>query len=330
MLRGYEAPALEDRNLINEAFHSRALNDLRSALGAVLSSRKRVAILVDNLDKGWDKNADFRLMARFILGLLVARGSVIRDFSRQDWWRDKVRLTVSIFLRSDIYHYVRTEAREPDKLPLSTVRWNDKSTLLSVLEYRFEYKSAGGQPTQRLWDGVFCPHVDGVPVRDYIFNSVLPRPRDVLVLANGAISTAIDRGHERVEPEDFIAARDQYSVYAYDALLVENGVTIPEMKQALLAFLESEPILSLSGVRALLLRDGIPEDRVAPITDKLVTMSFLGVEVRKSEFEYPEVGSEADRTLALATRLNGSNDRRLRVHPAFRPFLEISSDPEDD
>ncbi len=61
------------------------------------------------------------MMARFILGLLVARGNLMRDFARQDWWRDKVKLTISIFLRSDIYHYLRMEAREPDKLPLSTV-----------------------------------------------------------------------------------------------------------------------------------------------------------------------------------------------------------------
>ena len=48
-----EETAAPRRDLINEAFHTAALNQLRASLGQVLKSRKRVAILVDNLDKGW-------------------------------------------------------------------------------------------------------------------------------------------------------------------------------------------------------------------------------------------------------------------------------------
>ena len=188
-----------------------------------------------------DRNADLTLMARFILGLLVARGNVIRDFERQDWWRDKVRLTVSIFLRSDIYHYLRTEAREPDKLPLSTVKWQDQATLLHVLEARYEAKSLGKDgPT--LWKDVFPPDVAGVPAREFMVSVIQPRPRDILVLANAAIASAIDRGNTTVLEADLHAARYAYSDYAFDALLVENGVTVPELKQALYALLGAPSI----------------------------------------------------------------------------------------
>ena len=35
---------------------------------------------------------------------------------------------------------------------------------------------------------------------------------------------------------DILSAEEEYSQYAYEALLVENGVTIPEMREALLSF----------------------------------------------------------------------------------------------
>src|SRR5262249_11559821 len=47
------------RNLINEAFHSDALVELRKQLGPVLKDKDRVAVFVDNLDKGWEQGANF-------------------------------------------------------------------------------------------------------------------------------------------------------------------------------------------------------------------------------------------------------------------------------
>lgn len=310
------------RDLINEAFHSSALNQLRSTLGGVLRKRKRVAILVDNLDKGWDKNADLRLMAKFILGLLVARGNVVRDFDRQDWWRDRVRLTVSVFLRSDIYHYLRTEAREPDKLPLSTVRWQDVDTLLHVLEARYEVKT-GGRSGKDVWTEVFPDEVDGVDTRTYIASSIQPRPRDVLILANAAVASAIDRGESKVAVGDMLAAREAYSNYAFDALLVENGVTVPELKKALYALLGAPEVLTRAEVSDAFMDAGIPEDRVERTIDKLISICVLGPEAHESEFRYPEVGSESERVEALARRLQPqASERRLKIHNAYHSYLE--------
>lgn len=310
------------RDLINEAFHAAALNQLRSVLGSVLRTRKRVAILVDNLDKGWDKDADLRLMARFILGLLVARGNVIRDFERQDWWRDKVRLTVSVFLRSDIYHYLRTEAREPDKLPLSTVKWQDADTLLHVLEARYEAKT-GGRAGREVWERVFPPDVDGADTRSFIASSVQPRPRDILVLANAAIATAIDRGNTRTTPSDMMAARQVYSDYAFDALLVENGVTVPELKTALYSLLGAPAIISRAILSSMFAEAGIAEGRVDQTIEKLVSICVLGVETHLDDFVYPEVGSESERAGALARNLQpNARQQRLRIHNAYHPYLE--------
>ena len=312
------------RDLINEAFHTKALNGLRAALGGVLKDRKRVAILVDNLDKGWDRNADLALMARFILGLLVARGNVLRDFDRQDWWRNRVRLTVSIFLRSDIYHYLRTEAREPDKLPLSTVKWDDPSTLLHLLETRYEARSR--RPGTDVWARVFPPSVDGMSTRDFITSTVQPRPRDLVVLANAAIASAIDRGNTVITANDLITARKVYSDYAFDALLVENGVTIPELNDALYSLLGSPSVLTRSDIHILLENAGIPSERIEAVVDKLLSVCLIGFETHDNEFVFPEVGRDADRARALAAKHEPDRmKRRFRIHNAYHPYLDITA-----
>ncbi|MEV4466377.1 hypothetical protein AB0J51_22485 [Micromonospora echinofusca] len=313
------------RNLINEAFHDRALVELRAQLGPVLKSRKRVAVFVDNLDKGWERGADFKLVARLILGLLVARGRVVRDFEKQDWWRDRIKLTVSMFLRSDIYAYLRNEAREPDKLPISTITWADSETLLRVLEDRFLASEVEPQRASELWTKIFCEQVQGVPIKDYITSVVLPRPRDIVFFCNAAVGRAIDRRHERVEESDFLSAEGIYSQYAYEALLVENGVTIPEMQDALFGFLGAKSVMTRAEALAAIAEAGFQLDRREHVLEKLIGVSFFGIEVARDRFVYPDVGTSMARAQALAARLDANPaGQRLKVHRAYHSFLEIA------
>jgi hypothetical protein len=319
-----DVAAGETRNLINEAFHSNALVELRHQLGPVLKDKRRVAIFVDNLDKGWERGANFKLVARLILGLLTARGKLVRDFQRQDYWRDRIKLTVAMFLRSDIYGYLVKEAREPDKLPISTISWRDGATLLTVVESRFISSSASPSKAADLWKRYFCETIAGQPTRDFIVSVVLPRPRDIVYFCNAAVGRAIDRRHERVESEDFQAAEETYSQYAYEALLVENGVTIPEMREALFEFLGANPVLTRSEILALLESASLPEGRRAEVLAKLVLTSFLGLETKPDTFTFADVGSAMDRAAALASKLQPNpDDQRFKIHRAFHSFLLV-------
>lgn len=317
------------RNLINEAFHDSALTILRSKLGIVLKTKKRVAVFVDNLDKGWKEGADFAIMADFILGLLTARGHVVTDFEREDYWRASIKLTVAIFLRSDIYTYVRKAAREPDKLPISTIAWKDSETLIRVIEERFSNAVGGGERRSRMWQDYFCSEVRGVPIREFITTSVLPRPRDIVFFCNAALGRAVDRNHSIVEEGDWLAASEEYSQYAYEALLVENGVTIPEMQNSLLGFYDSPSIDSVANrLRRLTEIAGLSVERARVVIDKLVAMSFFGLEIAIGHFEYPEVGTQLDRAKTRARMVERKYEQRnLSIHPAFHAFLSVVAGP---
>jgi hypothetical protein len=73
----------QQRKGVSEALHETAVKTLRSALGEVLSKKNRVAILVDNLDRAWVKQADIAQLSEFLLGLFNATNQLLIDFSRR-------------------------------------------------------------------------------------------------------------------------------------------------------------------------------------------------------------------------------------------------------
>ncbi len=316
--------AEQTRNLINEAFHSTALAKLRYELGGVLKGKKRVAVFIDNLDKGWEASSDLKVLARLILGLLTARGRLVSDFKRSDSRRDSIALTIAIFLRSDIFNYLKAEAREPDKLSVATIKWDDPETLIKVIELRFLSNQRSALTPDELWTKYFCESVRGQPTREFLTSWVLPRPRDIVYFVNAAVGRAIDRRHDCVKEEDFESAVETYSQYAYEALLVENGITIPQMKEALLSLLGMPAVQTRGQLLAGLRHEGLELDRCEPVLIKLIGMAVLGLEVEPDRFRYPEAGAETDRAIALARRVTAdSGEQRLRVHEAFWSFLEI-------
>ncbi len=77
--------------------------------------------MIDNLDKTWEKGVDYRVMARFILSLLTAIGKVEKDFGKPSRGLDPVNVTLTVFLRTDIYDAISKFAREPDKVGVLSV-----------------------------------------------------------------------------------------------------------------------------------------------------------------------------------------------------------------
>lgn len=313
------------RDVLNEALHAQSITRFRSLLGPILKHRHRVAILVDNLDKGWDRSSDLPLLAKLLLGLLTATGRVATDFAKEDYWRERIHLTVATFLRSDIFEYVRTVAREPDKIQASMVTWEDTQVLLRVLEERFLAARPEDTEPAELWARFFAEQVRGIPTREYLLSRVLPRPRDLIFFCNAAISVATNRAHEKIEEDDILEAERAYSQFAFEALLVENGITVAALKNVLFEFVGEPALLGADRVRQMVVKAGIEPERVDHVLERLTAVSFLGIEVGEGRFEFPEAGTAAERGQALARKLSEERggESRLLVHAAFRAYLEL-------
>lgn len=301
-------------------------DQLMPKLRPVLHSYDRVAVVIDNLDKTWERGVNFEALSHFILSLLVSSGKLHDEFDKSQRGTPAANVTLTIFLRTDIYDVLKTHAREPDKINPQLIQWKDEELLIRVLEDRYlaNKSSKSAVAPESLWSEVFCAEVNSLPTRDYVLWRALPRPRDIIFLGNAALTTAINRRHDRVYAQDFSHAEALYSRFAVEALLVESEAQGFELEEVLFEFAGLDSTVAETELREVLPKDSDIENLI----NWLLRTSFLGIETRDGSFVYVEGDSEAKKKRKAANRLAARLDRplRYRVHPAFRPYLDIRDD----
>jgi hypothetical protein len=87
----------ENRARIASSLHAGVIQELRNLLGKALAERGRVCVLIDNLDKSWERTSDLQQLAHILLGLLTAVGRVDLSFGKRDAWRRPVDVTLKRF-----------------------------------------------------------------------------------------------------------------------------------------------------------------------------------------------------------------------------------------
>lgn len=315
----------EARDNIGAALGGVLVRDLRRLLEPALSPYARVAILIDNLDKAWDKHADLDSFSHLLLGLLTSVGRVTTEF-RRGVGDDDLAFSLAVFLRYDIYQHLIRVAREPDKIRAASINWADQDFLFRVVDERFVYSRGQDADPRELWDSFFCSHILGVPTRDYLFHRVLPRPRDLLFLVNAAVSSAVNLSHEQVTESDVIKAELSYSQFAFEAALVANGITSDKLEELLFEFGGGSAFITMDNINEALRNVKVPLDVQADVLAHLLSLEFIGQEIGDGRFSYGADGPEARRVNVLArkTTAERGGQARFRVHPAFCPYLELS------
>lgn len=147
----------------------------------------------------------------------------------------------------------------------------------------------------------------------------------MVYLCNAAVMSAVNGRHEIVEEDDILSAEMNYSHFAYEALLVENGITVKQLDSVLLEFMASDSILPASAVKVNLSVAGISSDEIDYVIQRLRAVSFLGVEVAQGRFEYVEGDADSRRLDVLARKYSHRTGEELRysIHPAYRSYLEV-------
>lgn len=318
----------ESRRRIGAALYGDTLRELREKIGTALASKQRVAILIDNLDKAWERGADLELLARLLLGLLSVVGRIADEFRKEDGRRHSINLTLTVFLRSDIFAFVRDRAREPDKISVSEIAWRDRDLLARVLEDRFLATRPVETDPSDLWTQYFAHEVRGVATRDYILNRVLPRPRDLVFFGNAAVVRAANAKHSVVDESDILEAERDYSQFAYEALLVEGVAASVDLEPVLIEFAGEASILRGERVDELL----TPHSSTDLSLDNLVAVlrrhGFLGIETTEDHFDYGGTEPEIRRADVRVRKLERAQGVRARyeVNAAYRNYLEIDED----
>lgn len=307
---------------IASLLRSEKLARLRTLTLRALHRFSRVSLLIDNLDKNWEGGEELESLSPFILALLVAAGRIEKDFGSLKGSEPNLVVTLALFIRTDILDVVRRTAREPDKIAFRSVDWDDEQLLVRVLEER--YSASTKKPGTAMWLELFASEVRGVPTRDYFLWRTLRRPRDFIYFANASLTTAINRKHASIETSDIIYAENDYSRFAIEALIVESESAGLDLENLLFEFAGLSATMTNAEIRSVLK----PHDEAEATLLWLMAASFIGVEVAEEKFDYVhgETAAKRKKRVAEIQCKTAGREMRFRVHPAFRPYLEILDD----
>ena len=312
---------------VSEVLHSGILRELREELGHFLSKNQRVAILVDNLDMAWERQDDMDVLCEILWSLLEVGQGLPTIFQRRNSRRQSISINLAIFLRTDIFYRIRKVALEPDKIKYSLLKWSDTDLLCKIIEERFLSAFDGAKESKDLWNDYFCPTVNEIPTKDYITDAILKRPRDIIHLVNAAVTTAINKGHNRVEEEDILAAEIQYSQYALESVNVENTLPDINLEAVMFEFVGMPANMPKSEVEEVILSVKVPKERVEATIDILHDLTFLGLEVSEGRFVFSDDPESSRKNKIMARRFarRKGQEEQFQIHRIFHTFLEIEN-----
>jgi hypothetical protein len=150
------------------------IHHLLPALREVAASR-RVIVLVDELDRGWDSSEDARAFVAGLFQACIAVNSL----------HDNLRVYVS--LRQELYEDIPELYDDAQKYRdlMETIRWNSGS-LLTLIANRIRHSlpALASHDDQACWDVLFGGAPGGKSF-DYMIDRTLYRPREIIILRPG-------------------------------------------------------------------------------------------------------------------------------------------------
>jgi nucleoside 2-deoxyribosyltransferase len=312
----------EFRMKVSEILHEGVINEMKDFFGILIPKNHKLIVLIDNLDKSWKKDARLNILSRYILGLLGVSGRIFKELSYIKSIQTSISFHLTIFLRSDIFKYIQLVAREPDKMEVSRLMWDDSEILFRIIEERFVELSNNKYERSELFSRFFTSEVKNMPTKDFIINSIFPRPRDLIYFCKSCKDIAVSRGHENIQETDVLFAYKEYSSWIFKSLLVENNIVSKQMEDFLFELVGGNNIIDENAIKKFMTNAEISivaEDDVEKFIDNLVDLTILGREVKVNEFEFEYDVEKFKKIKVMAKKLDS---KRYKIHNALLPFLE--------
>lgn len=294
---------------------------LVEAIKGVLKPYQQVVLLFDNLDKVWEVDRDLYVPGNVVLGLLGFQKVFKKDL---EWKKGDARIL--IFLREDIFDFIlKGVAREPDKvlLDMHRITWEDSALLLRVIEERF-LASDSTVTRDQVWSKYFDPSIRGVDVREFLVQSVLPKPRDLVYVLGRAIDESINHNHVRITGEDLIRALRTYFEFLVHNTEIELAASIPNVRDMLLVFSGSTRAMTVKEFLRRVRRANTNGADLHDVIRGLAQLPFFGVK-RDGVTTFGHTAVEVEQVVATldseARRL--SSPVRVVIHGAFAEGLGL-------
>jgi hypothetical protein len=282
-------------NIIEE-YNMKILVPMKSIITEYFHTQKycKIAILADNLDKAWDAEADLSVQTEMVLSLLEVTGKIQQELvGKKD---QTIDTTVILFLRADIYKFVLSKSREPDKLTVASheIEWvTHKALLKQMVEQRIGYVLDLSSPDDinEIWKEYFDFGKED-PI-ELVQKTCLPRPRDILLFFGKMFESACNNSRKKVNREDYEYALTNYSNFLYQNLIAEMSAEYPYIRDMIEKFhLKFNDKIDLFKFRKLIKEYEKNESLVEQVIEALFTNEYLiATDSNQSEkyFSYDEV-----------------------------------------
>ena len=234
------ASELERRGIVLIQSMYGVLESLMTDVGNVHGRRVvvQVHILVDQLDEYW-RGRQHQVAS--LCGLITAVERVTQTITQRGLVH---MLSFSVFLRSDIYDHLKvnglTDASKYRRHELH-LRW-DESALRALLDRRVE---AASVPALSRFSDVFTDEkVSSKSLDNYLLDTAVPRPRDVIQFFAMCLDNAAARRSDVISREDVRSAEATYSGWRRDVILEEARTAHSYADELVESFTAREPTLS--------------------------------------------------------------------------------------
>lgn len=279
---------IDTPDILND-LHSEYLSSLVNLIKEYFRNTKyfRVVILADNLDKTWDAKYGLNLQAEMILTLLDYAEYVQNEFVNKNG--DNIEVRTLIFLRKDIFDFIKRQAREPDKLTISShdINWDSFPKLLQKLvEARFKYilELQENYEMELIWKEYFDIDKRKHPF-DMIKDACVLRPRDIIYFVSKLFESAINNSHEKVQYNDFEYAVNAYTYFLHMNLIAETSAEFPNIDYILTKLQENfgQP-LDYYKFRAIINKYEQDNETTERLIETLFAKGYLvGIDIKGNE-----------------------------------------------
>lgn len=277
----------------------------------------RYAIIIDRLDEAWS-GSSFS-----ITSLMALMHAVVRVVAACEWLRPFV------FIRENVYERIRADDNEFSRLETSVafLDWTEEK-LVELIERRCVKPFNTKPKIGHAWP-YFFQEDSSFSTRRRIFEVCQPRPRDVLMLGNFAIETAVNRNHETVTEDDLSVAVERYSLSRLKDLGDEYAENYSNIRIVLGFFFGLATEFTLNAVDDLIqkllveekVRDNCEDwffDNAPPhrFIEILYNIGFMGIR-RGGQIHFRDAVIDA----AFLPRID--NESTFLIHETYREALNL-------
>jgi hypothetical protein len=264
------------------------------------------------------------LTSELLLALLSVGPRVASELKKSSPGRHRLDVTMTIFIRSDIYAAILSHARESDKLPIRKIEWNDPELLGRVIEKRIMISDPGILDNAEVWDKYFVDQVRGISTREFLISSVFPRPRDLVYLIRASLQHAVNRGHMKILEKDILSGLEQYSSFVFASLMAEGTPQFRLLQEFMVQLMGGECVLTDDDIRDALEESGFGITNLDYVVGLLQELTFLSYETSPGHFVFAYDQEDKAKLTVLAKKTSRAvGKKRYQIHPAFHAYLEL-------